>query len=545
MRSNEPVTGREHTYPAHYHLISTTNLKGQITAANEDFLDVAGYTMEELLGQPHNIIRHPDMPPGAFENLWTTIRNGDSWRGVVKNRCKNGDHYWVDAYVTPITRNGQVVEYQSVRCQPSPDQIARAEIAYGAWNQGHIPRRCQAISPPLTAKLACLYGLLAGALLLFGLASLPPLQMAALQGLSLAVFAILFWLTLPMMRTARSACDHAHPVMPWIYTGRRDEGAWIEYDRQKRDATLRAVSARMHANIGQLHGRKQRTMEWVSSSVDSIRHQQTDIESITRAFEELAQSVQQVNDMTSRTEKASSDARHSAHQCQDRMTEVNRSLSTLSDRLTAANEEMDRLSERSDAISVVLEVITEIAEQTNLLALNAAIEAARAGEAGRGFAVVADEIRGLAQRTHESTQRIDTMIEELQSETRTVVSVINDGTSACEQTATMAGEVGEALGTTIKDMDIIDDCAREVAGASAQQSALAVQVEKQAEHLLELGHRSVQSSESAREESEQLGGHVDQAQLLTSHFLQMLRDRLKLATTPQPNRKPEFADPAQ
>ena len=253
--------------------------------------------------------------------------------------------------------------------------------------------------------------------------------------------------------------------------------------------------------------------------------------------------MRRVNEMTDRTRQASADARQSASQCQHRMDGVNQSLSRLRQQLASANGEMDRLTERSNAISVVLEVISDIAEQTNLLALNAAIEAARAGESGRGFAVVADEIRGLAQRTHDSTRRIDTMIEELQSETRMVVDVISQGSSACEQTATMADEAGQALTTTLKDMDIIDDCAREVAGATEQQSALAVQVERQAEHLLHLGNQSVQSSESARHESEQLGSNVDQAQLLTSHFLQMLCDKLLHKGSKAPAR--QFPEPAQ
>lgn len=542
MRRNEPVTQTERDFPARYHLITTTDLKGKITAANEEFAEIAGFSIDELVGQPHNLIRHPDMPPEAFANMWRTLRSGESWRGMVKNRCKNGDHYWVDAYVTPILKDGEMVEFQSVRCRPSRAQVHRAEKAYTAWNRGRIPRRFQANSPSLVSKLTCLYAVLASSLLLLGRSELGLAHMLELQALVLAVFGVLLWLTMPMTRTARDLSCDAHPVMPWIYTGRRDEGAWIEYDRQKRDATLRAVSARMHANIGKLHGRKQKTMEWVSSSVASIRSQQSDIEHITRAFEELAQSVRRVSEMTSRTDQASADARHSASQCQASMDGVDQSLRQLQSQLAGANDEMDKLTERSNAISVVLDVISEIAEQTNLLALNAAIEAARAGESGRGFAVVADEIRGLAQRTHESTRRIDTMIEDLQTETRTVVSVIKAGAGACEQSASLANQASEALRVTLHDINIIDECAREVASASEQQSALALQVERQAEHLLHLGNKSVESSESAHHESEQLGHNVDQAQLLTSHFLKMLCDRLLPTAS---SKRQQFPEPAQ
>ncbi|MGM0768720.1 MAG: methyl-accepting chemotaxis protein [Pseudomonadota bacterium] len=543
MRVNEPVSHKERVYPEDYHLITTTDLRGVITDANEEFAEVAGYQVEELVGQPHNLIRHPDMPPGAFENLWQTIRTGESWRGIVKNRCKNGDHYWVDAFVTPIRRNGEIVEFQSVRTRPQPEQIARAELLYQAWHQGKVPRRYLAVSPPLALKLGCLCGLLASAILGIGLSALPLPHLLALQGLVLAVFAILFWLTLPMMRSARAACCQAHPAMPWIYTGRRDEGAWIEFDRQKRDAILRAVSARMHANIGTVHGRKQRTVEWVSNSVASIRSQQDDIQDITRAFEELAESVRRVSELTARTHEATDDARTSAGHCRGQMTAMNESLSGLRSQLTVANERMQRLCEKSDAIGMVLDVISDIAEQTNLLALNAAIEAARAGESGRGFAVVADEVRSLALRTHESTRKIDEMIHGLQTETAAVVDVINHGARCCEQTAGIANEASATLETTLRDVDVITSCTHEVAGATDQQAALSVQVERQAARLLELGNQSVQSSESAREESEHLGSNVDQAQLLTNHFLHMLCDRLRAPRAPQS--KQRFPEPAQ
>lgn len=544
MRRNEPVTRNERTYPGDLNLITTTDLDGRITAANEAFSEVSGYTADELIGQHHNVIRHPDMPPGAFGDLWQTIQNGDSWRGIVKNRCKNGDHYWVDAFVTPIFSEGRVVEYQSVRVLPDRAQIKRAELAYAAWNQGNVSRRFLAISPALPWKLLCLYGVLATGLLALGLTALPASSLALLQLLLLAVFLILHWLTRPMVHSARAACHDTHPAMPWIYTGRRDESAWIEFDRQKRNATLRAVSARMHTNVGQLHGNKQRAIEWVSHSVSSIRSQREDIHSITQAFDELARSVRSVSELTNRTHGATIDASKSAVHCQQQMQIMNDNLSNLQNQLSAANERITALSEKSDTIGLVLDVISDIAKQTNLLALNAAIEAARAGDAGRGFAVVADEVRGLAQRTHESTQKIEEIIDALQSETHNVVEVIDRGASACKQTTFMGSEASKALTSTLKDIDIITSCTHEVTGATEEQSALSLQVQQQVSRLLTLGDESVRSSESARQESEDLGSSVDQAQLLTSHFLTMLSGRLpavRAKAQTKPERFPELS----
>ncbi|HHO9679229.1 TPA: PAS domain-containing protein [Escherichia coli] len=127
MRQNLPVTGRNLELPKDANILSTTSPQSHITYVNPDFIKISGFTEEELLGQPHNIVRHPDMPPAAFEHMWSTLKSGRSWMGLVKNRCKNGDHYWVSAYVTPIAKNGSIVEYQSVRTKPEPEQVLAAE----------------------------------------------------------------------------------------------------------------------------------------------------------------------------------------------------------------------------------------------------------------------------------------------------------------------------------------------------------------------------------------------------------------------------------
>ncbi|WP_236715548.1 PAS domain-containing protein, partial [Pseudomonas sp. BMS12] len=115
MKLNLPVSQREVAVDPRANILSTTDLKGVISYVNPDFIAISGFSEAELLGRSHNLVRHPDMPPAAFEHLWQTLKARRSWMGLVKNRCKNGDHYWVSAFATPVVRDGKVVEYQSVR----------------------------------------------------------------------------------------------------------------------------------------------------------------------------------------------------------------------------------------------------------------------------------------------------------------------------------------------------------------------------------------------------------------------------------------------
>ncbi len=135
-RRNQTVINEEVTFSADEELVSTTDLRGVITYANDVFCRVAGYELDELVGKNHNIVRHPDMPKAAFKDLWTALEAGKNWRGAVKNRCKDGRYYWVDAYVTPIFENGKLVGYQSVRFNLQPELKRTAEKAYQAINQG-------------------------------------------------------------------------------------------------------------------------------------------------------------------------------------------------------------------------------------------------------------------------------------------------------------------------------------------------------------------------------------------------------------------------
>jgi methyl-accepting chemotaxis protein len=144
MRTNLPVTQNEIPLRDDTMIVSKTDLKGRITYVNKDFLEISGFIEAELIGEPHNLVRHPDMPAEAFEDLWRTLKAGRPWVGYVKNRCKNGDYYWVEAHASPIWESGQVVGYMSVRRKPPRDKVEAAEKAYAlfrAKSQGSLAIR--------------------------------------------------------------------------------------------------------------------------------------------------------------------------------------------------------------------------------------------------------------------------------------------------------------------------------------------------------------------------------------------------------------------
>ena len=139
MRVNQPVSAIEHQVQEGGFLVSMTDNRGIITFVNEEFARLSGFRPDELIGQPHNIVRHPDMPPAAFADLWATVKAGEPWYGMVKNRSKNGDFYWVDANVTPIRDKGEIVGFVSIRSRPSRRWSCRHSLSCRCWRQGRIP----------------------------------------------------------------------------------------------------------------------------------------------------------------------------------------------------------------------------------------------------------------------------------------------------------------------------------------------------------------------------------------------------------------------
>lgn len=475
MQDRKTLTGREITVADNANILSTTDLSGRITYTNPDFIQICGFSEDELLGKPHNLIRHPDMPREAFEDLWRTVQSGKSWMGIVKNRCKNGDHYWINAFVTPISRDGKVVEYQSVRVKATPEEIRSAEALYACIKAGRKVRvQRSRWMPGFAAKASILAGL--GAALGAGLVSwfAGVSVVPALIGTGAAAAGAAGFVTLALAPLhgviAQARRIGSHPYGQWVYTGRNDEVGEIAYALKRLQVESGSMVGRIADASHRLSGNAASLLSAMRNASHSASVQQRDTDDVAAAIEQMVCSVQEVAQSMQATAETTNQAHEESNAGREVVNRTGSSIMKLAEDIQQAADAIHVVETHTLDISKMLEVIRGIAEQTNLLALNAAIEAARAGEQGRGFAVVADEVRGLASRTAVATTDIQSMIATLQAGAQNAVDLMQKSREQAEKSVIHAGEAEQALNDISTRVSEISAMGARIASAMHQQS---------------------------------------------------------------------------
>ena len=556
MRNNQPITSQERTFNEGSHLISMTDLNGVIEYVNNDFIELSGFTKEELIGQNHNIIRHPDMPEAAFESLWSSVKTDHEWRGIVKNRCKDGGYYWVDAYVTAVFKNDEVIGYQSVRSAPNKKQIQDADKLYAkmrnnkslkikqklSWADISITKKANVtlLATFISMLLFCAFALFESNDAIMTLktqvnsladvsgseAQLKFLQehiviqqsshifYYLLTGLSSICLFVLWWC---INRNIIPSLNLLQSELRKLASGDFTQSIRPQNNNEigKTIMAVKLLQSRLRTIFGQFFETTQllvSSADKVSTSSHNLQHemkkQMQETNLVATAMTEMTASVGEVSSSALSASEEASSAELIASSGAEVVGKAHNAMTTLTSEVTETAEVINKLAAESDHISTITDTISSIAEQTNLLALNAAIEAARAGEHGRGFAVVADEVRTLASRTQEATNEIQSMVANLHTGIGGAVSAMEANIGQ------VAGALGEVETSRVSFTEIsnaineINEMSSHIASATEEQKTVSEEMDQNILSISNQSNIATEEGEKLQEGSVQLNNMV-------------------------------------
>ncbi|WP_129646834.1 methyl-accepting chemotaxis protein [Peristeroidobacter agariperforans] len=522
MRTSSRVTDAEYVLPDGEVIITHTDPSSYITYANPAFLTSSEFSLEECLGRPQNIVRHPDMPREAFADLWRTIRAGRSWTGLVKNRRKNGGFYWVRANVTPmVDGRGQIVGYMSVRVKPTRDEIHEAERVYAAIREGRAGGLCiregrvydrswfgalkRAMNPSLRTGTWAVVGLLSAMLLTMGVVGAATVGFGWRTNLTLLAAAIalanMFYIqsnvVQPLIKLQRVTFDllsgDTHTPIPAngvsciVSVARTLEQVRVKLDGVLKDNMAAAAS--------------------VQSGVVQVVESNTELSNRTgehaASLEETAASLEELTATVTRNRDSAHEAVALATQSSDVTTHGRDVVGQLFTTMT-------EISGSSTRIGEIVGIIDGIAFQTNLLALNAAVEAARAGDQGRGFAVVAQEVRSLAQRSAAAAKEVKDLI---QASAHTV-----------SRGADLASQAEQAMSKVVDSVHQVTGVIKEIEAATREQAAGIEQINKavtQMDNITQqdahMAQQLIETAQTLQEQSTQMLSAISAFSMQQTH----------------------------
>lgn len=508
MRTNLPVTNIERHLDEGEYIVSKTDLKGRITYINRPFVEISGFSESELIGAPHNIVRHPDMPPAAYEDLWRTLKKGKPWRGMVKNRCKNGDYYWVEANANPIWENGKITGYMSLRKKPTAAQVKEATQTYLRFRDGS--------AKGITIKQGRVVPTgWRGWLSAMGDLSIKARVTAACILVASVVATLCATQVFEMRNGAMTA---GNGVMLTALVAAFASVGWIWWyvcfkvmaslEGAVRDCQIIAAgdvrlftSANYNNEIGCLTHAINTMAGNISSIVTDIS---TAAAALSAASEEVSATAQSLSQVSSQQAASVVETSSSVEQMSTSIAK-NAEHAKVTDgiALQAAKQAAEGGTAVTETVSAMKQIagtigiIDDIAYQTNLLALNAAIEAARVGSHGKGFAVVATEVRRLAERSQVAARDIGKLA------TGSVCTAERAGKLLCDMEPSIS-----------KTSDLV----QEISATSQEQFAGVSQISTSMSQFNQTTQQNASASEELAATAEEMSGQAESLQHLVGFF---------------------------
>ncbi|MGL1959403.1 MAG: methyl-accepting chemotaxis protein [Colwellia sp.] len=487
-RRNQNIIDEEVFFDESEPLVSITDTRGIITYANDIFCKIAGYTQEELHRKNHNIVRHPDMPKAAFKDLWTELEAGNHWQGIVKNRCKDGRYYWVNAYVTPMYEKGVLTGYQSVRVKPSNELKNKAAAVYEAINNNKIgmSEHQKNLIKKSVAAVCCLFIVISAFAIsgmLWGVASF-------------VAFLILFFSLYDELVLLPSYIKQQKSKYPSVCRAIYTDGSAtsiLEFRQSLYQARIRTILGRTNDSLRVIAQVINELNHAILTTNEQINDQNNETVQIATSMNEMSVTITDVSENVVHTSDSVNLVNDECSRSKALMAGSATEILLLKEKVVVAHDAADELVNIVDSINIQMSEIQGIADQTNLLALNAAIEAARAGEQGRGFAVVADEVRSLSGRTHTVSEGINDSVRQVTEKLANVAKLMAENISTSNSCVESGNKVNNSVDNIYEQMLAITDLTTQVSTAAEQQSVVAEEINQNVKRVADFAQALVDS----------------------------------------------------